>query len=174
MFRRFSLISRKKFMSRYNNNNDGCSTIIYLLIVVPILLFFAGKGCVSCADSVFKSTSRSNRSSNSQSSNEDNHKWGENGVDPVLRTSTGGIYKDPNYPNHYFDITTPCHQCKGKGSWETITTNPDAYDSNGKLRSNVPIGKTEIVKCSACYGTGFEKRPIPPDGKIPLKSYPNN
>ena len=36
----------------------------------------------------------------------------------------------------------------------------------------VPTGSKETVKCSACYGTGYEKRPIPSDGKIPLKPYP--
>lgn len=154
-----------------HNNNSGCINTIFALIFVPLMLFAIGKGCVGCANDLFKSSSNTSYSSHS-SEKEDNNKWGENGVDPVLRTSTGGIYKDPKYPNHYFDITTTCPQCNGKGQWETIKSNPNIYDSQGNLKTNVPIGTTEIVKCSACYGTGFEKRPIPPDGKIPLKPYP--
>ena len=157
-------------MSQYNRN-DGCSTILWLICVVPILLFALGKGCISCVEELSKSSSNHVNTSRTPIKENKKHTWGENGVDPVLRTSTGGIYQDPNYPGYYFDITTTCPQCNGKGSWETIKPNPDLYDANGNLRTNVPFGTKEVVKCSACYGTGHEKRPIPPDGKVPLKPY---
>ncbi len=146
-------------------------TTLLLICVVPILLFILGKGCISCVDEIYKSSKSTNNTNNilyDTESNEDGE-WGKNGVDPVLRTSYGGIYKDPNYPNYYFDITMPCHQCNGRGSWDTIVSNPYIYDSNGNLRTNVPFGRKIKVKCSACYGTGYEKQPIPPDGKVPLK-----
>lgn len=129
-------------------NNDGCVNFLVFLCIAPFLLFALGKGCVSCADEIYKSSNKVNSSAQTPPKNKCNHKWGENGVDPVLRTSIGGIYKDPNYPNHYFDVTTTCPYCQGKG----------------KIRN---------IKCEDCYGTGFEKRPIPPDGKIPKKPYPN-
>lgn len=158
-------------MSKYRNNN-GCITFLWFILVVPMLLFAVGKGCVSCVQELSKSSSRNTSSTIKTNNNRNDHEWGENEVDPVLRTSSGGIFKDPNYPDYYFDITIPCRQCNGKGSWETFKTNPDIYDANGNIKTNVPIGIKEIVKCSACYGTGFEKRPIPPNGKIPLKQYP--
>ena len=156
-------------MGHYNNNS-GCSTTIWIILVVPMLLFLIGKGCISFIGSI--DTHTNNSKTYSQPKKENNHKWGEKGVDPVLRTSSGGIYKDPNYPNHYFDITMPCHQCNGKGSWESLRVNPDISDSKGNIRGNVPVGIKETIKCNACYGTGYEKQPIPADGKIPLKPYP--
>lgn len=158
----------------YTNRNNGCATTLWVICVVPIFLFMLGKGCISCADEIFKSSNSTNNTNftpNPTISNKD-EEWGKNGVDPVLRTSSGGIYKDPNYPDYYFDITMPCHQCNGKGSWETLKANPDIYDSNGNLRTNVPIGRKITVKCSACYGTGYEKQPIPSDEKVPLKPVP--
>lgn len=157
----------------YNNSNNGCTTI-WLICVVPIFLFALAKGCVNCTHEILKS-SRAKSSSIDYTTRPIYNKkgeWGKNGVDPVLRTSTGGIYKDPNYPNYYFDITIPCHQCNGRGKWESLEVNPDAYDTNGKLKATVPGLKKIIVKCSACYGTGYEKQPIPSDGKIPLKPAP--
>lgn len=154
-----------------NQNKSGCINFIFLLTFAPLILFAVGKGCISCASEFFKNSSRTSYTS-SKPKEKDNHAWGENGVDPVLRTSTGGIYKDPNFPNHYFDITTTCPQCNGKGQWETIKPNPNIYDAQGNLRTNVPTGSKETVKCSVCYGTGYEKRPIPSDSKIPLKPYP--
>lgn len=146
-------------------NNDGCVDLILVLIFASVILFALGKGCVSCANDLLESSNNPSHTSPAPEEN-DSHTWGEDGVDPVLRTSTGGIFKDPNYPNYYFDITTTCPQCNGRGQWETIKPNTDIYDANGNLKTNVPIGKTEIVKCSACYGTGHQKRPIPADGKI--------
>ena len=158
----------------YNNSKNGCVNTFWFICVVPILLFAFGKGCISCFDEInnsFKSTNKSNNTINPNKKTGNNN-WGKNGIDPVLRTSSGGIYKDPNYPNYYFDITMPCHQCKGKGSWESIEPNPILYDANGNIRTDVPFGKKIIVKCSACYGTGYEKQLIPPDGKVPLKPVP--
>lgn len=51
----------------------------------------------------------------------------------------------------------PCKQCNGRGTWETVKTNPNLYDSNGNIRANVPIGVREKVICSKCNGTGYER-----------------
>lgn len=39
-----------------HNNNSGCINTIFALIFILLMLFAIGKGCVSCADELFKSS----------------------------------------------------------------------------------------------------------------------
>lgn len=98
------------------------------------------KGCVSSIDYIYKESTKRQSSTTTK----DIHKsreWGADGVDPVLRTSTGGIYKDPAYPNHYFDITTFCPICDGAGCSQCYNTGHQKVQipTDGKLPKKVPL-----------------------------------
>ena len=134
----------------YRNNDMGCTGLLVLIVFAGLILFLVVKGVAGLANYIDRCPTRTHTQS---SSPQKDHVWGENGIDPALRTSTGGIYQDPEYPNEYFDIRTTCEECGGKGKFTS-------YEA-GK-------GVVEI-KCKDCYGTGHKRRPISqmPKGNVP-------
>lgn len=137
-------------MTYYRNNNSGCVNLIFILIIGIISVVFLIKGGVYIFNSI--DFSSSNHKHKKQEKKE--HKWGEKGVDPVLRTSTGNIFQDPAYPNHYFDIRTICPNCKGECSFRSW---------------NIEESKFADQKCAECYGTGHRKVPL---SEMPKETVP--
>ena len=134
----------------YRNNGFGCSGLLVLIAVLSVIIVLVVKGVAGLVDNIDRHSSHTHTQSSSQ---KNDHVWGENGIDPVLRTSTGGMYKDPEHPDDYFDVRTTCEKCGGKGKISS-------YEA-GK-------GRVEI-KCKDCYGTGHKRRPISqmPKGTVP-------
>ena len=101
-------------MAYYRNSSSGCGELLVAIVLVITVGTLLVKGCVSLLSSI-----DFDGDWNRKPVKTDNHVWGEHGVDPVLRTSTGAIYKDPAYPNYYFDITLENQLLGSRDSWFT-------------------------------------------------------
>ena len=144
-------------MSNYGRNNigTGCGAIIVFICIGIITIILIVKGLSAVGGSnVFNCKHSKTRGS-------EKTYWGESGIDPVLRTSSGAIFKDPNFPNYYFDIRTTCDMCNGTG--KTMVLN-----KSDKSKKGVGENIGSIDKCPNCCGTGYEKRPMSqiPKGKV--------
>lgn len=134
----------------YRNNDSGCTSIFVLIVVAATVIFFVIKGIVGIVDNINRHPSSSH---STITSTKNDHIWGEHGIDPVLRTSTGGIYQDPDHPDEYFDVRTTCSTCGGTGKVTSYK------EGKGLVQE----------KCKDCYGTGHKRRPISqmPKGTVP-------
>ncbi len=96
---------------------SGCGTVLLFIGLGIVFVTLLVTGCSSVVSHIdFEGDW------NKRPVKQDNHLWGENGVDPVLRTSTGGVYKDPSTPDYYFDITLWCPTCDGLGCDDCFNT----------------------------------------------------
>lgn len=123
-------------MAYYRNSSSGCGELLVAIVLVITVGTLLVKGCVSLVSSI-----DFDGDWNRKPVKTDNHVWGEHGVDPVLRTSTGAIYKAPAYPNYYFDITLWCPTCDGIGCSDCYNTGHQKVriPTDGKIPKTKPL-----------------------------------
>ena len=121
-----------------HNNNSGCINTIFALIFVPLMLFAIGKGCVSCADELFKSSNnRSYTPSSSYNQSNSGDRQSNKLFTPSSNNNEHKEYSQPRYRTEYYDEN--CSRCNGTGIVVCSYCNGKGYI---------------MGKCSNCKGKG--------------------
>lgn len=122
-----------------SSNNGGCINLIYVLLVAPMLLFALGKGCICCADELFKNTNNVNNSKSSSFTHDSNWKYehSKQQLAPKMEVNNNHSTSQPRFRTEYYD--EKCIKCNGSGTINCMYCNGRGY---------------VIEKCLKCKGKG--------------------
>lgn len=132
-------------MSYYKSDDIGCTGLVVLICAGLALLFLVVKCSVSLYETVEHHRAVHAPKTDSRRREPD---WTFFAVKDI----DGKIVSDPKSPGYYYDSRHFCSLCMG----------------SGKLPQNA-VGRILLDddKCTACYGTGRKRTPIPNYSKNP-------